>query len=295
MKYRPKADWAESIVYQIKSYKKPPAGKFIDFRKIIEYNKGKDTFQEFPPSSELWTSVDQAKICMEISDKEYSIIENAFDDSEYSIDEHGNIDVLVGLLEYNNSRATSFANLLIALIFGTVTLAAIIQSIAKGFTASSYDQIPLIATGFVYFLFVMAGYYAFKRYSSYAGIADTIKTFGLQNSYTQELRRLPCNVQKRESNLFDFFTKTDAEQGNSLLKRLLKRSHSFEIAYVGALLTLAVIVYWSAIIKLEAYFGSLYFSMLLAVIALLVIGVSAILFILKRKNVKKIRKRFLLR
>ena len=162
MKYRPKADWAESIVYQIKSYKKPPAGKFIDFRKIIEYNKGKDTFQEFPPSSELWTSVDQAKICMEISDKEYSIIENAFDDSEYSIDEHGNIDVLVGLLEYNNSRATSFANLLIALIFGTVTLAAIIQSIAKGFTASSYDQIPLIATGFVYFLFVMAGYYAFK-------------------------------------------------------------------------------------------------------------------------------------
>jgi hypothetical protein len=289
MEYLPNdAYWSESMIYKIKSYKKPPVGKFIDFRKIIEDNKGKDAFQEFPPSPELWDFVDQEKLCLDLSDKEYSLIENAFDDSEYFTNEHVNIDVLAGLLDYYNSRATSFANLLIAVIFGTVTLAAIIQSIAKGFEASSYDQIPLIAIGFVYFLFVGAGYYTFKTYAFYAGKADKLKTLGLEEPYVEELSKLPCIDQKGDkySNVSEVFREIDKKQSRSVFKEFLQKSYRFEIAYLGSLLTLAVIVYWSAIFRLEVYFGGVIFSMLIVIMAILVIGASAI-YLKKKKHENK--------
>jgi hypothetical protein len=289
MEYLPiDAYWSPSMVYKIKSYKKPHVGKFIDFGKIIEDNEEKDAFQEFHPSTELWDFVDQEKICMDLSEKEYSLIENAFDDSEYFTNEHVNIDVLVGLLDYYNSRATSFANLVIAVIFGTVTLAAIIQLIANGFEASSYEQIPLLVIGLLYGVFVWAGYYTFKTYTFYAGKADKLKTLGLEEPYVEDLSKLTYPDQKgnKYSNVPESFREIDNKQSHSAFKEFLQKSYYFETAYFGSLLTLAVIVYWSAIFRLEVYLGCLYFSILVVIMATFVIGASAI-YVKKKKHENK--------
>jgi hypothetical protein len=128
---------------------------------------------------------------VEIDKNLYNFIKEAYSDANYftkveeTVGNYGptgwrlDPDLLAGLLDYYNSRAVSFASLLVASIFGLVTLSAIIQVTFKENIQLTNNVIfSFIISVILYGLFSGAGLYMLKSYSYYTSMADKVKVHG---------------------------------------------------------------------------------------------------------------------
>jgi hypothetical protein len=135
--------------------------KYLDFRKLAKERK----FQSLNVAKML----EDKEPWVVLKEEDFNIIEQAFSDESYAIkiknepNEFGSTgwimdpEVIGGVLDYYNSRATSFSSLFVASLFGLVTLAAIIQSIFKdGFKIDTYSSnLLFFCFSFLYVFFYL--------------------------------------------------------------------------------------------------------------------------------------------
>jgi len=134
--------------------------EYVDFRKLSkEVNWKKLDIADMNEKMISWKVLDEqdyASIMGAFLDE--SLVENV--NTNCHLNTYGpagfilNPEVSVGILEYYNSRATSFASLFVASVFGLVTLAAIIQSLFSTSTVTISSNAGLIIiTAFLYLIF----------------------------------------------------------------------------------------------------------------------------------------------
>jgi len=157
-------------------------------------------------------------------------------------DHKGNIGATSALLDFYSDRATSFASLMVASVFGIVTLAAIIQVI---------DNNPIIKgiSLFPYIAFSYAGYYTWGRFLSWATRADKIERHCVRlpsKSYLEKVEFLRREGSEELTNMNDFLT-NEAETPDNLIvrktRKIVTRKYVFEIGYFAVIVTLAVVTY----------------------------------------------------
>jgi len=148
------------------------------------------------------------------------------------------VDVLSALLDFYADRATGFASLFVASIFGLVTLAAIIQNYL-GNSPCWY-----FISGVPYFAFVLSGYYTWGRFRYWAGIASNLE-FGLRKQYKSEIEKIQCLEESKKINLHDYIQEKHREQKNGYIKRMLDLNRdSFTVLYCILVIGLTLITYW---------------------------------------------------
>ncbi|HLE75770.1 MAG TPA: hypothetical protein VI864_06985 [Candidatus Bathyarchaeia archaeon] len=151
-------------------------------------------------------------------------------------------DVLSALLDFYSDRASGFASLFVASIFGLVTLSAIIQNYAGG------NFWWYIIGGFPYIFFVVSGYFTWIRFSYWATMADNIEGDGLFTPYKSQIEKIKSCFKKKgkdqETNLYDYLRNEGEKQNKHPIKRLLSWGPSFPILYFVLILCLTIIVYW---------------------------------------------------
>jgi hypothetical protein len=123
-----KPPWdAEVTFFRIRPLERLLKNSFLNIKKLVKESVGKDTFEAFPEDSLVLSSLDQKKMCLPFNG-DFTKIEKALFEKSYIVERDKNtswgvsIELLSGLLDYYNSRATSFVNLLLASFFGIITL-----------------------------------------------------------------------------------------------------------------------------------------------------------------------------
>ena len=151
------------------------------------------------------------------------------------------VEALSGLLDFYSDRATSFASLMIASIFGVVTLAAIIQTIGNNPIIKGLSLFPYIA-------FCYAGYYSWKRFISWAIRADKIERHCLRLPNSSYLKKVQFKREGSEelTNMNDFLIEESASSSSVLVKgtrKIITHKFGFEIGYLAVIVTLAIVAY----------------------------------------------------
>jgi hypothetical protein len=245
--------WIESMVYGIEELHMPPPKKYLDFKKFLDDEK-QAPFKTQAISSlsklEEFCNNIQNGICQELDSEDFCRIKNELlnTGSPYLIDANAStradVSTLAVLLDFYNSRATSFASLFVASIFGIVALSIMAQSII---ISRWFDLIPLGFSVVLYILFALAGAYTFKRYSFYGNVAGYIKT-SLSVQFYEELTKPKVstiiNGKYRELSLVNFITKREQEESNFFIGILLHQKEAFIRLYILSIILLGIIVYW---------------------------------------------------
>jgi hypothetical protein len=201
-------------------------------------------------------------------------------------------DLLAGLLDYYNSRAVSFASLLVASIFGLVTLSAIIQITFGNATLEISLLIPLIMSLLLYLLFSVAGLYMLKSYSYYTALADKVKVQGLETPYFKDLKNITFPDDKGLStSLIDTFYSEQKKHSLSFPKRYIQKyvnTWKFKLLFGVALTFLAVIIYWHIIEQsfalLDISMNAISLSAIAIVIAIAVVALVSFVYFKSRKE-----------
>ena len=98
-------------------------------------------------------------------------------------------EVLSALLDYYFDRATGFASLFVASVFGLVTLSALVKTyLGDNFWWYYIAGIPYLA-------FIFSGWHTLNRFSFYANIAHYIENWGLRERYKQEIEKIHLEIQ----------------------------------------------------------------------------------------------------
>lgn len=159
-----------------------------------------------------------------------------------------NPDLLAGLLDYYNSRAVSFASLSVALIFGLVTLTAIIQQYFHEVQVSTSLLPPIIISIILYLLFSFAGGYLLNCYSYYTGMADKVNSEGIIRAYFKDLKNITIKIDDSWTSLVDIIHKEQRRHSNSWPKSTLKEhSWLFKLLFGILIILLGLFSYWELI------------------------------------------------
>ncbi len=261
--------WDDCIIRYVKPYVLHQEEKFLNFKKFLKNHdcnnqftkKTRDYISNLDNISRLKnpTINCQKAICTQLSEEDYQIIKNFFSDTNmqyfekpgWSSGSTSNTEVLTSLLDFYNSRTTSFANLFLASIFGVVALSAIVGVIPVNLTtnniwANKHALISIIP----YVFFVFMGYYTFDRYRNYADIAEKIKSNAFEYPNYTNLNKSKVSLTNKQKQmetigLADFIHKKGRRQ-NRLFKWLRQRgSDLFVVFFFIALITLGFVVYWN--------------------------------------------------
>lgn len=176
--------------------------------------------------------------------------------SEGSINPTGyvaNQEMVSGLLDYYNSRSTSFASLAVASVFGLVTLASIIQNTFDRTLVLSSDIAPLVISFIVFLGFASACLYTIQTYFHYAVISDKIKRHALERPYISELTKIRWKDYDRdnkfnETNLFE--TIADLGKQHEKLRFLTKKKYVLLFLFSLISVLLLLFIYWSVVSQL---------------------------------------------
>lgn len=152
------------------------------------------------------------------------------------------IELLSGLLDYYASRATSFASLFIAALFGLVAVATII----KGIRLDNYGIFGYGLSFIPYFAFVGLTWTTWQRFQYWKDISDKIERDGLRwpKKHKDFLKTIPVF----KTNLYDYidekFQAADSE---------FWRSHTINrlgAIFAVSMIFLTLIVYWDFFLEL---------------------------------------------
>jgi hypothetical protein len=245
------AFWDNSIVYHIVPYLTPPQGHAISIENLQRNN----------PVLKSLFQLETKTVYEQITEDSFNTIKQAclnppnYRKAIESTGENGltgwkiNPDLLAGLLDYYNSRAVSFASLLVASVFGLITLSAIIQIVF-------WDQnnltkyYPLAISIVLYLLFSGSALYMLKCYSYYTRISDLIKTEAINKAYFSDLKKLRVwdDDKKKDSNLAEIMASVEKTHGKSFPKGIIQKwKYSFGLIFSVAVVLLALFIYWQII------------------------------------------------
>jgi hypothetical protein len=269
-----------------------PGGFFFDFRTFCEDNNLID--QEFSPQSISKNGLNIEEF-IPLEEDDFLFIKAGLSQLEYLKEvrcEEGsmgaagfivNQDVMAGLLDYYNSRSTSFASLVVGSIFGLVTLLAVIQSTFKG-VIITVNNAPLLAISIaLFFIFSFASLYTVECYFHYATVADKIKTVGIQERFFTQLNQLTVPVinpyefeqislkdkisrkvkttsnsiiglkapkKKKQISLIGLIKDMEYRHSRKWLKRIVQKSGALQVIFSIAAVLLFIFVYWDQVIQL---------------------------------------------
>lgn len=237
---KPLIDNRRRLAYDIKPHHLPAKG-FLEFKQFIE--DPKVGFESLKSSNLL--SWDKESLCFALSESDYTKIEKALENSPYlekteDTNKSEEIGILSGLLDFYSDRATSFASLFVASIFGIVTLAAIIENFGQNYWQYGLSLIPYIG-------FLVAGSYTWSRFEHYAGIASTIEGICLRWYNHSKLEKLVvwAETKKGDTSEMKFPSylaqKTRGQEKRRIKKYLFSNFKYFAILLIGAL---SIVVYW---------------------------------------------------
>ena len=239
--------YGECLYYDIVPIKLHQEEKYLDIWKLSR--NGEDKFEVFPHGLSK-ESFPASRICVELSDSDFSKIELFLGKKEYQKELLLDKDVtgaMSALLGFYGDRATSFSSLFVAAIFGTVTLSAIIQNIKIGPIAIAFSIIPFV-------FFVGAGFYTLQKYFSYVDIAEKIKSYGLEVPYYQQLRDFHVTEWSdikgtyTTDGLSNYLARKSRKiSENPIRKQILDKRHALISMYVVAMIIIGIIVYVSAL------------------------------------------------
>ena len=175
------------VYYELEKITPVRQGKYLDIVKLSE--QGLDKFEAFNDGI-LETNLSVENLVIEIGEADYDKIRGYMNEnlllSKIDIDEK-KVAILSAQLDFFGDRATSFASLFVASIFGLVTLSAIIQSLS----ASNGVDIVIIHLSMIPFaVFAGAGWYTLQKYFHYGDIAERIRYHGLIYPYYANLREI---------------------------------------------------------------------------------------------------------
>ena len=153
--------WSNAMIYNIEPYKLPcNENCYLDFKKLFEdLHSGLDE----PLKTLDFKRTSQETLCVSLSERDFSKIEDALSNPLYLKHKNEenkdapNPEIVGALLDFNNSRATSFASLFVASIFGIITLSAIMRSFENSLWLYLFSSLP-------YFAFVIAAAYTLRRF-----------------------------------------------------------------------------------------------------------------------------------
>ena len=239
---------------------------FLDVAKLAE--QGKDKFEAFEHGI-LCTNGEDVNAVKEIGEADYAKIEQYLNQkkllSRIEIDEK-KVELLSASLDFFGSRATSFASLFVASIFGIVTLSAIIQGLNS---ESLIDLLILHLSMIPFAFFAVAGWYTLQKYFHYGDIAERIRYWGLTFPYYKDLREIKeikyttTNgiVTSKTNDLVNCLLVTEKEKGTkkekqkvnvsnliiTSIKQVLSAKSSFSILYFLLLFLIYIVVYYHAL------------------------------------------------
>jgi hypothetical protein len=197
----------------------------------------------------------QEYVCIQLNSADYYLLKKLLENtskSRYWIETpnvlFANSEEVSSLLDFYNNRATSFANLFVASIFGIVTLSAIIDSvIVHDFGRAAFSMVP-------FWLFVSAGAYTLYRYSFYAGIAEEIKRQG----FPQERLRTNNSAESehcfRSTSLACYVEREKPSKLADISKKIRLNGSLLPVIYALAITALFIFVYWNFFPELVNYF-----------------------------------------
>lgn len=248
--------WSYKSQYCAKNTKKLRGfdGNYLDFKQL---SKSVDwqrlNISAMHEKKQSWSTLD---------DHDYNIITSAYANSSLIRQKDDKIcggygqtgfipnpEVSAGLLDYYNSRATSFSSLFVASIFGLVTLAAIIQSLFSNYKLALTGDLGVIIISLgIYATFILAGYYTLRTYFHYAILSDKIKSIAIDRPFKEYLERTwHCEMidgKRYETNLWEIITDKELNHSKGLMKQIIQMRGLVIIAYVLAILALSIIIYW---------------------------------------------------
>jgi hypothetical protein len=259
--------WPECKIKKIKpvnGYTKK-GNNFFDYEIFLKKNPNLNLFYSFGIEDNAVT-----EMIVNLPNDNFSIIEKNFFEQAYNKeiglsneDSPGptgfvaNQQMMSGLLDYYNSRCTSFASLVVASIFGLVTLSAIIQTMfsANFSILSTSNYILIILSLILFLLFSASTMYTLQNYFYYATLSDKIKTFGLENPFFSELRKIQFFEQKKDkqmqiTDLMESISIINQRQANSPFRKLLKHKYLLRAFSIFALGILGVFIYWHVILSI---------------------------------------------
>lgn len=234
--------WSDCMIYNIEPYKLPCDKKcYLDFKKLVEdHNTGFDESLQMPNLK----STNQEKLCVPLLEKDFLKIEDALSNPKYlkckdkENDDAPDPEIVGALLDFNNSRATSFASLFVASIFGIITLASITRTLGGDLWLYFFSLFP-------YFAFIIAAAYTLKRFFFYADIAEKLQYNGLQLPNKFKLEKLKLWKNEEDSIVEMDFPEYIGKGGMRSRKFLDKLPHVFETSYVIVIFFLSIVVYWT--------------------------------------------------
>lgn len=190
---------------------------------------------------------------------------------------------LSALLDYYSDRATSFASLFVASVFGLVTLSAIIQ-VFEG------DVLRYYIAGIPYFAFVLSGGYTWSQFSFYADISNKIEFFGLRERCRTGLEKIPFKIKVGnkiyDTNLYEEIDFSCGGRKYQPIKWLLNLgSYVFAILYVILIGGLTIITYWN--FPLSQLSNPVFIAFLIA----LSIAIVIMVLLLRKEKEERNRKR----
>jgi hypothetical protein len=258
--------WQNTEIFKLFKLEGLKDNCFFDFKKF--YNCNYSTSKPFDPFV-MENNYPNIEVVIKLEDEDYEKIEEAISNPLYTKKieiKEGNIgptgyvpdqQMMVGLLDYYNSRSTSFASLVVASIFGLVTLSAIIQSefskILDLSISSSSDIGPIVISNILFILFAGAGYYTIKSYFFYAVISDKIKSYALETPYYSQLERTKWWEFKEgkfsETSLLFAIKSLTRKHGNTPIKKWMQKSYAMSGSFILSIVLLWVFIYWSLIVQ----------------------------------------------
>jgi len=140
------------------------------------------------------------------------------------------------LLDFYADRATSFASLFVASIFGVVALLAVIQAVQY---TRMLDCVILIPVSLVsYGAFAYAGHYTFHRFTFYGNIAHLLEQYGLRKN--AELEKVEFEKKGVKLNLDNYLEETARRENESFFRKQIV----FRWLYWGLIAFLGALVYY---------------------------------------------------
>lgn len=235
-------------VHDVESTMQLGAWKQFNFKRFINDNKNNpfENLKDVQALDEAFFI--RSKGSITISEEEYNRIIDALENPVYVT--HWNINPeihsvkdsehLSALLDFYNTRTTSFANLLVASIFGIATISAIIQTdtIQLNSLLTYVSMVPFLTI-------CLAIGYTLNSYSYYADIAERIKSAALVNQYYKELNAPRITICEKKG----IFRKTQYSYRNLLdyIQTKKRRNYSMKVSLllcVSTLIALFIIGYW---------------------------------------------------
>jgi len=126
------------------------------------------------------------------------------------------VSALSALLDFYSDRATAFASLFVASIFGLVTLSAIIQNYIDG------NFYWYIISLFPFIGFAVSGYFTWYRFCFWADMAHKMEYYGIRLPFKSKLKKIFCDRKVEGKWIQDNLYKTIHEEGEKQKSKPVK-------------------------------------------------------------------------